>query len=509
MQLSKQNLKNISIASAGVPDEKIFSLPEKVLQFGTGVLLRGLPDYFIDKANQRGIFNGRVVVVKSTGKGDVEEFKRQDNLYTLCVRGIENNKVTGEFMINSSIRRVLSAKENWNDILQCAHNAELKIIISNTTEIGIAFSEDAVHSSSPHSFPGKLLSFLLKRYKAFHGTKESGMIIIPTELITDNGAKLRSIVIELAKWNGLDQSFIHWLETANYFCNSLVDRIVPGKLSKDVQANFEKQLGYKDRLMIMAEPFRLWAIESENDEVKKILSFAQADENVIVADNIEKFRELKLRLLNGTHAFSCGLAFLAGFKTVKEAMQEPLMSSFIKNLAINEIAVAISNGRISYNEACTFANKVMDRFQNPFIDHQWLNISVQYSSKMKMRNIPLLLEHYKKYSYTPEYMALGFAAYLLFMKCRQTENERYEGAWQGNVYSLEDDLAAKFSQWWKNNDVDRLVDQVCSDKELWDADLLSLGGFAKAVKNNLHSLIENGVMNTLHKLLPNKTVVSS
>src|SRR5215469_1373067 len=509
MRLSRQNVKSISIAGVTVPDENIFSLPEKVLQFGTGVLLRGLPDYFIDKANRRGVFNGRIVVVKSTGNGDIGEFEKQDNLYTLCVRGIEDNRETEEFIINSSISRVLFAKENWNDVLQCAHNAELKIIISNTTEIGIVFSEDNIHSSPPPSFPGKLLSFLSERYSAFGGTNESGMIIIPTELITDNGAKLRSIVLELAKWNQLDAAFIHWLETANHFCNSLVDRIVPGGLSKDVQSDFEKQLGYKDQLMIMAEPFRLWAIESGDDEVRQELSFQEVDEGLVIAESIEKFRELKLRLLNGTHAFSCGLAFLAGFKTVKEAMQDSLMTSFMKNLAMNEIAVAISNGEISYDEACTFAGKVMDRFQNPFIDHQWLNISVQYSSKMKMRNIPLLQQHYKKYSYAPEYMALGFAGYLLFMRCRKNGNGKYEGQWLDNNYSVEDDFAANLSDRWEDSNVDELVDQICADKEFWGADLSLLNGFADTVKNDLHSLLENGVMNTIRKLLPNKTVVSS
>src|SRR6266404_3835786 len=173
MQLSKKNLTTISSTSGIiVPDEKIFSLPEKVLQFGTGVLLRGLPDYFIDKANRQGIFNGRVVVIKSTANGGAEEFGKQDNLYTLSVRGIENDKKIEEFIINSSISRVLSAKENWDVILQCAYNPELKIIISNTTEVGIMLVEDNIRFSPPDSFPGKLLSFLYERYKAFNGSKE-------------------------------------------------------------------------------------------------------------------------------------------------------------------------------------------------------------------------------------------------------------------------------------------------------------------------------------------------
>jgi tagaturonate reductase len=317
MQLSKQNLKIISsVPGVIVPGDKIFSLPEKVLQFGTGVLLRGLPDYFIDKANRAGIFNGRVVVVKSTAMGDTDEFVKQDNLYTLCIRGMEGEKKIEEFIINSSISRVLSAKENWDAILQCAYNPELKIIISNTTEVGITLTMDDIRLSPPNSFPGKLLAFLYERYKIFNGSKESGVVIIPTELITENAAKLRSIVLELARMNKLEDEFAEWLQTANHFCNSLVDRIVPGRLQPDDRANTEKKLGYTDELMIMAESFRLWAIESDNEEVKQILSFTKTDEGMVIAPDIEKFRELKLRLLNGTHTFSCGLAFLAGFKTV-------------------------------------------------------------------------------------------------------------------------------------------------------------------------------------------------
>src|SRR4030095_1653476 len=199
MQLSKQNLKNItSRPGLIVPDERLFSLPERVLQFGTGVLLRGLPDYFIDKANRQGVFNGRIVVVKSTDSGDSSAFDKQDGLYTLCVRGLENGEKIEENIVNSSISRVLSAKDEWSEILQCAHNPNMQIIISNTTEVGIQLVQDDIHRLPPVSFPGKLLAFLLERYKAFDGSRQSGMVIVPTELILDNGKKLESIVLELA-----------------------------------------------------------------------------------------------------------------------------------------------------------------------------------------------------------------------------------------------------------------------------------------------------------------------
>src|SRR5688500_12497701 len=248
MELSRSVLKDILSPGIDLPAEEIFNYPEKVLQFGTGVLLRALPDYFIDKANKKGIFKGRVVVVKSTDS-DSSAFDRQDGLYTICVRGVENGKTVEENIINASVSRVLSAKTEWNKILECAHNPELRIIISNTTEVGIQLVDDDIHAEPPISFPGKLLAFLFERFKAFKGTVDSGMIIVPTELITDNGEKLESIVLELAHRNNLDYTFFEWLENHNTFCNSLVDRIVPGKPSGDETKKIESLLGYQDELM--------------------------------------------------------------------------------------------------------------------------------------------------------------------------------------------------------------------------------------------------------------------
>lgn len=494
MQLSKKTLKEISPKPGLIiPGEKLLALPERVLQFGTGVLLRGLPDYFIDKANRNAVFNGRIVVVKSTSQGSADAFDQQDGLYTLYVKGIENGAMKEEAIIHSSISRVLSAKEQWAEILKCARNPEMRIVISNTTEIGIVLTDDDITLSPPASFPGKLLAFLYERYKAFNGSEDSGMVIVPTELITDNGTKLRSIVLELAQRNKLDATFIQWLQSANQFCNSLVDRIVPGKLPDADRKVAEQKLGYTDELMIMAETFRLWAIESDNSRVKEILSFAQTDNGVVITPDIEKFRELKLRLLNGTHTFTCGLAFLAGFETVKEAMADPDISSYVRKLMILEIAEALAGKTITYNEACAFANQVTDRFRNPSLDHKWLSITMNYTSKMKLRNVPLLLKHYSKTDKVPGNMALGFAAYLLFMKCKAGSDNVHYGEANGRKYPIQDEMASYFSAKWANSNMDTFADSVLSDKNLWDTDLTQLNGFADAVKENMELLEKQGV----------------
>jgi tagaturonate reductase len=508
MQLSKKTIKDIK-AQPGlvIPGESLFSLPEKVLQFGTGVLLRGLPDYFIDKANRNGIFNGRIVVVKSTSQGSADAFDQQDGLYTLCVRGIDNGITTDETIINSSISRVLAAKEDWATILKCAHDPQMTIIISNTTEVGIVLTDDDIKLSPPQSFPGKLLAFLYERYKAFNGSADKGMVIVPTELIVDNGNKLRSIVLELAAKNKLEEEFIQWLQSSNHFCNSLVDRIVPGKLSSADKKTTEEKLGYTDELMIMAETFRLWAIESADPKVNEVLSFSKADEGVVITPDIEKFRELKLRLLNGTHTFSCGLAFLGGFSTVKEAMKNETFSLYVRKLMMQEIAAALGNDNgITNNESNAFAGKVMDRFRNPFLDHQWLSITMNYTSKMKMRNIPLLLRHYSHTDEVPANMALGFAAYLLFMRCKAGADGRHYGQNNGSDYLVQDDMAASFAE-RSLADMNTFVNGILADKNLWGTDISRLKGFADAVKDNIRLLEKRGVMETIASQQIQKTTV--
>ena len=503
MQLSKKNLKAIGPKNdLVIPDENLFALPEKVLQFGTGVLLRGLPDYFIDKANRQNIFNGRIVVIKSTASGGADAFDQQDGLYTLCVRGIEDGNTIEENIVHSAISRVLSAATQWEEILKCAANPDIQVIISNTTEVGIVLdADDDLQASPPRSFPAKLLAFLYKRYRVFNGDPSKGMVIIPTELITDNGAKLEAIIEELAHQNNLEYAFMDWLENANYFCNSLVDRIVPGKLPAAMQAKMDAETGYTDELMIMSEVYRLWAIESDKKEVKEILSFSKADKGVIIADNIEFFRELKLRLLNGSHTFSCGLAHLAGFHTVKNAMDNEHFSSYISHLMMQEIAPSITTSGLSIEDAKDFAAKVLDRFRNPHIDHQWLSITMQYSSKMKLRNIPVIEKYLERFGVAPEYMAAGMAAHILFMKGVQGDDGKYYGEANGKKYHINDDNAARFAEKWQNSTGTRhLVTDILGDESFWGINLSQYADFTQAVATKLQELIDIGAASVLKQI---------
>lgn len=501
MELSKQQLKKIpATAPVNIPAPAIFDFPERILQFGTGVLLRALPDYFVDKANKQDIFRGRIVVVKSTSVGGTDAFAQQDHLYTLTIRGIEDGRKVTENILNASISRVLSANGEWEEILACAANPALQIVLSNTTEVGIALTDDDIRALPPSSFPGKLLAFLYKRYGLFQGASSAGLVIVPTELITDNGHKLKEILQELSHRNKLEQPFIQWLTECNHFCNSLVDRIVPGKLPAKEKEMMEAQLGYEDDLMIMAEPYRLWAIESSSEEVKDILSFSRADEGMIITPDINLFRELKLRLLNGTHTFCCGLAFLAGFKTVKEAMEDEVLGGFIERIMLDEIATSITGPALTREQATTFAAKVLDRFRNPYIEHQWLSITVQYSSKMRMRNVPILEKYYEKHGKAPVCMPLAFAAYLLFMKVEKSSNGFTGHDANGASYAVQDESAAHLARYWQDSDPKEVVGKVLKDETLWGRDLSALPRFSASVTTYLEKIMEKGCRSVTEEL---------
>lgn len=440
--------------------------PEKVLQFGTGVLLRGLPDYFIEKANRAGLFGGSILVVKSTDKGGADPFRQQDNMYTIHIKGVESGRDIQDNLVVSAISRVVLAANDWEAILTSARSPALDIVISNTTEVGIVLDkEDDLFASPPRSFPGKLTAVLFERFRAFKGAKDRGVVVLPTELIDQNGGKLRNMVLALAEYNQLGAGFIDWIKKYNHFCNTLVDRIVPGGLDASAQSQADRQLGYKDELAIMVEPFCLWAIESSHPRVSEVLSFAKVDSRVVITPDIEKFKELKLRLLNGSHTFACGLAMQAGFDTVKEAMANRAFSTYVKRLMHSEIIPTLVDIGIDTAEAKTFADHVIDRFSNPYLEHKWESISANYTSKMRMRNLATL-ERYFTDERRDEAndMALGFAGYLMAMR----------GA---EPFLL-------------------LAD--------WEDDLSPLGNFLQKVKNYLEQLQQRSALEVLEELVAEK-----
>jgi tagaturonate reductase len=461
------------------------ALPEKVLQFGTGVLLRGLCDYFIDKANKQGIFNGSIVVVKTTGP-DISEFTSQDNLYTISVRGIEGGLLLEEDIVVESISRVLSTHTHWDEVLKTAENPELNIIVSNTTEVGLQYHEEDVLSGCPDSFPGKLTAWLHRRFE----TNKKPLVVIPTELIVDNGKILKDIVFKQIEANKLSEDFKNWVTQNVQFCSSLVDRIVPGKPNAEESEEIFKKLGYKDNLLIKAEAYRLWAIEGEN--LEDILEFAEADAGVKLEKNIEKYRELKLRLLNAPHTLLCAMSYLSGFDYVKDTLNDVLMEKYITILMLTELGPSIPLN-LDLKTTQRYGREVMDRFRNPYLDHKWISISLHYTMKMKMRAIPLLTNYYDVFGTVPQYFARCFAAYLLFMKAVKLEDGVYYGQREGEFYPITCDSAAYFMDVWATSDCSHVINTALANVELWGTDLTKLPGFASNVENHLSNMIHLGV----------------
>lgn len=174
-------------------------------------------------------------------------------------------------------------------------------------------------------------------------------------------------------------------------------------------------------------------------------------------------------------------------------------SVFAKNLMHREIAEAIPY-TIDKKVKENFANSTFERFCNPFIDHQWQSITVQYTSKMKMRNVPLLLRHYELHDSPPPYMAAGFAGFLQYMKPVRQENGKYFGERDGQPYEIKDDSAALFYEAWKNNSADRLAEEITRNESIWETDLSKLPGFLSCIQEYLQEFSAQGVLKTISEL---------
>jgi len=483
--LSTQTLSDIS-SKVSKPVSDFDKLPVKVIQFGSGNFLRGFADFFIDKANRQGIFNGRIVVVQSTTQGAKDSFATQDYLYTLLEQGIQEGKPTRQYSIISAIKECLSAQTQWEKVLEYAENPDISVILSNTTEAGVVLDKnDSVSGIPPVSFPAKLTAVLYRRWQKW-GNDAPGFTILPCELLVDNGSKLRQIVLELAKLHKLSSEFVAWVSDKNAFCNTLVDRIVPGKPA-DLQSIFE-QIGYIDDMLTACEFYRLWAIEGSNELLEKV-PFLKVDSGIIVRSDITPYRELKLRILNGGHTIAVAFGFLKGFITVDECLEDTETGVFFENVIRNEIAVSLP---FETSQTLQFANDVLMRFRNPFLHHQLLSICLEYTMKMRMRNIPTFFRYYEKFGKVPVLMCKGFAAYLVFMHNIREENGKYFGVRNGKKYVIQDSQAAYWVEKIKSFSVDNLnrwVESIAKDTTLWEQDLTVMNGFVETVSKEMLDLL--------------------
>ncbi len=479
-------------------------LPEKVLQFGEGNFLRGFVDWMINKLNQDGLFNGKVAVVQPIEFGMIDKLNEQEGLYTLLLRGIQNGKTVEEKDIIDCISRGINPYKDFEEYIKCASNPDLRVIVSNTTEAGIAYSStDKYDDCPPSSFPAKLTILLHKRFENFKGDNSKGLIIIPCELIDRNGDNLKKIVLQYAEeWN-LGDEFIAWLKNSNYFLNTLVDRIVTGFPRDEFDSLTEKN-GYIDNLINTAEIFHLWVIEGDK-KLSEEIPFTKIGLNVIWTDDMTPYRSRKVRILNGAHTMTVLAAYLYGKDTVKECMDDECISSFMKNGIFNEIIPTLDLPKSELNE---FAEAVLERFANPFIKHLLLSISLNSTSKFKTRVLPSLLEYINRKNELPKILSFSLASLFAFYKGSEIKGNSLIGSRGGIEYNITDDMwvLELFKSLWSEHDgsfesSSKMVTTLLSNKDIWGTDLTETDGLSSLVANYLHSIVTNGISEAIKEIL--------
>lgn len=455
------------------------SYPERLIQFGEGNFMRAFVDWQLHEMNKQGLFQGSAVLVQPIEQGLGGMLAEQDYLYTVLLNGILQQETVDSAEIMTSVSRVINPYSDYEAFLALAENDELEFIASNTTEAGIAYREgDRLNDTPPVSFPAKLTALLHKRFEL--GKK--GFVIIPCELIDRNGEKLKQIVLQYAAdWN-LGQDFSAWLENENTFCCSLVDRIVPG-YPRDKAAQLEERLGYKDNLMVTAEPFLFWVIEGPEWIADK-LPLAKAGLNVVVTSDMTPYRERKVHLLNGPHTAMVPLGMLAGLETVEDVMNDEAFSVFVRELMEDEITPMLD---LPKEELLSYADSVCERFKNPFIRHELKSIALNSISKFKTRLLPVLLRYREERGSLPERMTLAFAALLL--SYRGDVIERQDGA----------EVIAAFDAAW--SDCDGFLSVILKDETMWGQDLTQVPGLPEALKSRLAELEQDGARAALKQLV--------
>lgn len=380
------------------------SRPERVIQFGEGGFLRGFVDWILQIMNEKTDFNGNAVVVQPIEKGMCDVLEKQNCVYTHIMRGLRDGKAAVDKKIINVIERTVNPYTDYEAFLSLAKNPDFKVVVSNTTEAGIAYKEgDKLSDEPPVSFPAKVTALLYKRFEL----KLPGFVFLPCELIEKNGDNLKKCIVRYAREWKLGEEFLAWLDSENTFCNTLVDRIVTGYPKGETI-----ELGYEDKMLDTSELFHLWVIEGPKS-ILEILPFDKTGLNIIITDNLEKYRTRKVRILNGAHTSMIPYAMTEGIETVKDCMENEKMSAFVKKCVFDEIIPTLD---LSEEELVSYANDVFERFNNPYIRHMCASISLNSVSKYKVRVLPSVLEFKKRKGYWPKNLIFALAKLIEFYK---------------------------------------------------------------------------------------------
>ena len=474
--------------------------PLKVLQFGEGGFLRAFVDYMIDVANEKGNFNGDIVIVKPIPMGSLDHFKEQDCQYTLSMTGMENGEAKTVTRVITSVADAVDAYGEYEKYMAYAREPELRFVVSNTTEAGIVFNpEDVLEMTPPVSFPGKLTKFLYERYQWCNGDDTKGLIMLPVELIDNNGAELKKCVKQyIALWK-LEADFERWVDEACVFTSTLVDRIVTGYPAENAKHMWE-ELGYQDNLLDTSELFALWVIESEKD-ISKEFPLDQAGMPVIFTDNLKPYKKRKVRILNGAHTSFVLASFLAGNDYVIESMNDRDISKYMKDTIFNEVIPSLpSRNDDSYTD---FAESVIERFEHPYMKHRLLSISLNSVSKWRARCLPSLRSYIAKEGKLPKHLVFSLASLMEFY----TGDEIRGGALIGhrcggeeyNVMDDENVLAFFAENSTKLPEAD-FVHAFLKEEAFFGEDLTKYEGLEQAVTADLINIRKLGVRKAMEQV---------
>ena len=463
--------------------------PVKIMQFGEGNFLRAFVDWILQRLNNDGVINANVAVVQPMPMGRVKELGEQDGLYTLCLEGIDKGEKVQSREIIDVISDFINPFEQYDKYLSYAKSEELEIIVSNTTEAGIALdTSDTDLTVCPKSFPGKLLALLKTRYDHFKGDMGKGLAIIPCELIDHNGDELKRVLVELAKINNMDDAFINWLTTANHFTSTLVDRIVPG-YPRDTAKEICEETGFNDNNIVKGEIFHLWVLQKEAF-VQEKLPADKSGLNVIFADDITPYKQRKVKILNGSHTSMVPVAYLCGIDTVREAVTDEDVGKFVQRLVNDEIKPTID---LPKDEMDAFANSVIERFMNPFIRHELMSIALNSTTKFKTRLLPTYNDYRKKFGKSPKHILFSLASLTVFYKGKRGDED----------IALND--SPEYLDFWKKtwelSDYTEIAKKVLSAKDLWEQDLSADEGNVEAVAKYIENIVTNGERAALKSFL--------
>jgi tagaturonate reductase len=465
--------------------------PERIIQFGEGNFLRAFADWIICNMNEKANFNSSVVVVQPIANGMIDMLNKQDDLYHVNLQGLEKGQVVNDLKLIDVISRALNPYTDNEAFLKLADQPEMRFVISQTTEAGITFDPSCKLTDAPaSSYPGKLTQLLYRRFKTFKGDKSKGLIIFPTELIFLNGHKLKETIYQYIDLWALGDEFKAWFTEACGVYATLVDRIVPGFPKKDIAAIKEK-IQYEDNLVVQAEIFHLWVIEAP-ESVHKEFPADKAGMNVLFVPSEEPYHERKVTLLNGPHTVLSPVAYLSGINIVRDACEHPIVGKYILKVMYGELMETLN---LPKDELKQFADSVLERFKNPFVDHAVTSIMLNSFPKYETRDLPGLKTYLQRKGELPKGLVLGLAAIITYYK----GGVRADGAEikpndAPEIMNLLKDL-------WATGDTQKIAEGVLSQKSIWNEDLNNIPGLTAALKADLDSIQRIGMLETVKGIL--------